>query len=271
MNEVKELESDCLDFLIIKEYNKNLQDFFTRLGITVYKNFKKNELESDTALEETTKERQSIRFFEVKTKDQPIYRKLTSKGMLKEIFEEVIFHKENLLEKLVSMLDENQLTLDEGVKEQIGMHIRNLDRFGKTFESRVKKLDIDSVVDVGEMQYKLYKFLSDIIKDYYISRIIPSLFEAMKVDKSNTFRIILGHVNQFLSELGIKTHVILEGELMKYELYEPTLDSSEQITEDINLKDKIKNMEQFAYIFNEEDEEAYIVSTGKARVWRYSL
>ncbi|MFI3211490.1 MAG: hypothetical protein R3Y64_10640 [Peptostreptococcaceae bacterium] len=179
-----------------------------------------------------------------------------------------ILDRLNKLNMSLKDLLENDKSIDEQVSKSIKAMYKEIRVLIKDFEKdkKLRKdiLDTDSLEVIRE---KCISNLSSMINRVVISNLIHSVFEGIKHSNDYNYEIVLNMINDFLSELGIVTYLLFEGEKLdndKYDLVDIEEFGSE-ITIDYNKKECIKSVLQYPYIFKKYN---HIVSEGKVTVWR---
>ncbi len=206
-----------------------------------------------------------IKRFIVRSSEKPIFQKLNGADDIKDLLEDI----NDLAKAMGNSIDdivqsyEEQLKNDQ-VVETIDMISRLVQKFRKALNARVKKFHVDDAVTVDEMQSDFFDLISKILKENLIERIIPAIYEGMKIGNVEIYDLILGKINNFLSAMGIRTLEIEAGQKINYDFCRPT-ESEENSTDDYRLKEVIKEIRQLPYIFDED----HIVVEGEVIGWRF--
>lgn len=229
-----------------------------------------NKEEQDTKSIPYDQEKNLMECFEIKKIKDPIYLNINNKDMFQSMIIQINEYKDDLLEELNHFMEANENKIGDEVQQRLEMFFRLIEKFNKVLVARSKKINLDDFNTIGELQDQVYKFLEQMIKEYFIERIIDSIYAAINaqnisLNEIETYKLILKYCNKFLANLGIYTIKINEGDLNNFDLVLPTMDSSENITNEYKLKDCIKNVQRYPYFFEDER----IVVEGLASIWRF--
>ena len=245
------------DFNMLAQFRDELSEF-----MKVKYNFiiiKKKSIKK----EDSIKKVDIIDFFRFSTYEKPYYEKLNSPGDLDELLDNIDELTGYMGNSLDELLEQYENKVEDVTFEAMDMISRLIQKFRKPLKNRGKKINFEDITKVSEMHDKFYEFLRKIVKENLIDRVIPQIYEGMKHGNIEIYSLVLKPINNFLSELGIYTFDIREGQKMNYELCMP-MESDKNGTIDYTLEEVVKEVVQLPYVFTENS----LVSEGKNILWR---
>lgn len=202
----------------------------------------------------------NLALFKIEKKRESIFLKITSIDKLDEVKKEIKSEYEKFLEEFLSYFDRVEDKLDE-------KNIKSFEIIEKIIKNRAKKLDgiinkfsVEESWGIAKIQeefyFKIQKNLADLVDS-----LVPTISTGSK--ENSAYNGILSSLNTFLSQLGIYTIDIDIDKACNYEFVNPQ-ECDDCETEDINKKDRIKEILSYPYVLNDNQ----IVVEGRVILWK---
>ncbi|GEM_PF-1418059 len=203
-----------------------------------------------------------LEFFLIKSSKTPIYTLIKSIQDIKKYSKQILKNIENMSEKITYIIDvDNNKFKYNHTKESLQSMLKSIDRFKNIFQDRIDKAKFDDN-EISDLQESFYNFLTKQLSENFISSIIQSIYEGFPKD-FEVYESIIKTVNNFLSELGVKTMELKPDTVIDYDIIE-VIDSSDNFIDVKSKKNKIKEIRMYPYLFDEE----HFVIKGEIIEWR---
>ena len=250
-NEIKrnDSESDSIKIISVtdkelNELNKELKEFFEKLPK------KSNEIEINV-----------LNVLKIKEVKNNILTNVRSS----EIFKDKIRYS---YEELIENVEEKEQKANLNSKKAYGMILKMLEKRKERIEKKLEQFTFEENWNEKKKREETYLFLRK-----YIGNLIDSikypLVNGLKSDRS--YSELIKDFNNFLEELGIFTYTkAKEGEVptAEEEAFLTPIDSQDNITNDPEMKNKIKEILFYPYAIHV-NEEVLIIADGEAVFYKY--
>ncbi len=210
-------------------------------------------------------ERSAIKDFYIEKGVDPIYLGCNGyddvKGIL-DLFEQRL---NGLLDNLDDLLDNNQ-DLEEESRKSLESYASAVEKCVRVYELQRKKrmTKFKELLTVEEIQDELRQLFSEIILNYIIVVLFDGLYERVKNNSGQVYKMVIREVNEFLSENGVYTRNVFAREPIDPEYMEPTPDSAENFTTDYQKFETVDEIYRYPYLFSDERK----IADGQVRIWR---
>lgn len=218
-----------------------------------------------------------IKPFIIQTDTPAFYLEINSPDDISKINAQLKELLTNLQTDLKNFLNTNS-DLDSVIDDKINTFATsNLTAAQKALKFNVEKSitkEIKNCNTTDELREVARRHYGDFLKKEFLQRIMVPLYEGIKQTPNEQAYIwTLGKVNNFLSELGIMTAEIFVGDVWnENSLYIPdnSADSKKFFTTNAQDKDTVREILQYAYVFNEDrGTENYPIMDGEVIVMCY--
>lgn len=179
---------------------------------------------------------------------------------------------EKLHTRLGQLIENNDSMLDADAKDKVKKLKLNVIRLKKALNVKAKSMtkECASVDDLREHARYAY---SNLLKGKLIEPILEPIYEGMRQKQSQAYLLILRYINDFMADFGVVTFEVHAGQVNDYENnpYKPEEPTEAETTQNPSLKDVIKSVNTYAYVFYEEDDwqKCPCISEGSITLWRY--
>ena len=218
-----------------------------------------------------------IKPFIIQTDTPAFYLEINSPDDISKVNEQLENLLTNLQTDLKNFLDTNS-DLDSVIADKINTFATsNLTAAKKAFKFNLKKsllAEIKNCNTIDELREVARRYYGNFLEKEFLQRIMVPLYEGIKQTPTKQAYIwTLGKVNDFLSELGVMTAEISVGDVWnENSLYIPANSeySKKFSTTNAQEKDTVREILQYAYIFNENrGAENYPIMDGEVIVMVY--
>ena len=162
---------------------------------------------------------------------------------------------EELHTNLGKLIGNNDSILDADAKDKVKKLKSNVIRLKKALNVKAKSMtkECASVDDLREHARDAYISL---FKGKLIEPILEPIYGGMRQKRSQVYPLILKYINDFMADFGVVTFEVHAGQVNDYEHnpYIPEEPTETEDTQDLSLKDVIKSVNTYAYVFYEEDD-----------------
>lgn len=258
-----------VDFSCFIKFNEEVSGFFLNNGIILKAKTEKSL--GDNNLKDVADNGAGwLKDFQLVTEKRAFYKSINQKSDLTNWVDEIIEKINDLKDDFDNFLQQNEASLDDLMTKKIQHFISLILKFRKPLRIQTKDLGkiIEECNDIDEMQYKIAAKYASFFREKFFEPIVEPIYEGMKENPQDTYRWMIKTINNFIAFLGIQTVVLNAGDAMDFDKYEPTEDSAKNITHDVALKDRVKEIVCYAYVFKEGKED-FPIMPGKALVWAY--
>lgn len=217
--------------------------------------------------DETPENQNFAEIFSIDTHEKPVYELVVNGASdVKNVFSAVLKEATIMVDAIDNIYDqyEHEKEIDVNVIKAMDMFSRLVNKFKKKAEVRFNKFTHEDANSVAELREAVYRFLAELLKDYLINRLIPSILTGMQGDSSQLYSLFVRPINDFLSAIGIRTLKPQPGEKVDFDTCCP-IDSTENYTTDFKLREVIKEVRQLPYLFDDH----HLVCEGQAVIWRF--
>lgn len=266
----KEQEAlEGVNFDNLRKFNEKIRDFFLNQGIML-KETRVKALEDNRQKADSDNVLGWLRDFQVDTEKTAFYLSINKKSDLEDWMTQIINKLNVLKDEFDNFLQQNEASLDDVMIKKIQHFISLILKVRKPL--RIKNMNLSKEIeecnDIDDMQYKIAAQYASFLRERFFEPVVEPIYEGMKEKPQDTYRWMIKTINNFIASLGIKTVVLQAGDKIDIEKYEPTEESANNITHDEALKEIVKEVVCYAYVFKGEEED-FPIMPGKALVWAY--
>lgn len=238
----------------MKLINKDVSKLCEENGIIIPFSSNSGVNNSDTTEIENLMEK----YFFIPKENDPIYTGIQNIDDVNKCIKNIEEYTIDLIEKMNKFLDDNESECDEESVRSIDLIINLINKYSIRIK-RLNKLQFD----IDNIEKEFCQNLIGIIKNNFIETIIPSIIVGIKSNNRQPYIITIQYINKYLSNLGIYTYELKENEKMNYDLAKLDEESANNITNNKELKDIIKRINRYPYMFDN-----YLIVEGEASVWK---
>jgi len=208
------------------------------------------------------------KIFIVKKEKKPLYEQCN--GI--DDVEKVLNNFNNSLERLLNNFDaivDNNININADSKNSLESYADAINKGITVFQNQRKRRSskFKELSTVKELREELRCFLAEIISRYIIQVLIVALYERIKNNAGEIYKLAVNQINKFFVENGVYTKEINLGEKIDPEFVEPTIDSVDNVTDDFNKLDTIDEIRRYPYLFTDET----MILDGSAKIWRRKI
>lgn len=213
-----------------------------------------------------------IEYFQLKPTLLPFYLKFQTDTNIDDLLKE---YQDLLTQTTQKIIDfkQNLTVTDPQVIDVFHSLERMIFRAIKQIESSSVKLkkNIESADTLEEQQAFFFEFLMKSIESNLITPVVSSVLHGIEYGHSYDIKIsyiqfIDDILNPLYLNLGIKTKNIELNQPFDFDLYLPLpIEDNSNETDKIELKECLKEVRQYAYLFDNE----HVIAVGQAIAWRY--
>lgn len=207
----------------------------------------------------------AINCFFIEKENEPIYASCNGYDDVKEIlclFEDRL---NDLLDSMDDLLDKNT-DLDEESENSLESYASAIEKSLNVYNTQRKRraMKFKELSTVDEIRDELQELFREIIANYIIAVLFDALYERINNNSGPIYKMVVKEVNLFLASNGVYTKKVSSGDKIEPEYMEPTVDSSENFTDDFNKFDTIDEIRRYPYLFAD----GVKILDGQARIWR---
>lgn len=207
----------------------------------------------------------TINCFYIEKELEPIYATCNGYDDVKNIlcaFEDKL---NDLLDSLDDLLDKNA-DLDDESKNSLESYASAIEKSLNVYNTQRKRhaTKFKELSTVDEIREELQELFRKIIADYIIAVLFDAFYERLNNNSGLIYEMVVKEVNTFLASSGVYTKKVSVGDKIEPEYMEPTVDSSENFTDDFNKFDTIDEIRRYPYLFAD----GVKILDGQARIWR---
>lgn len=203
-----------------------------------------------------------INLFRIEKSEDPIYKDITCLEDAYKAIDSIIKYTNEYKESIASTLRGFDDINDENTNIALSGIFSAISNFEKVLNKQIRK-GIDEELDEDEIKEKLASNLIKLLDQRLIRNVVKPLYEGIKYNDCEVYRVVIEKTNIYIKSYGIYTINLEVNGDFDYDFIEPQ-EASNNITDDYRLEEKIKEIHQYPYIFDEDN----IVSQGKIVVWR---
>lgn len=211
--------------------------------------------------EEENKE-DMITLFNIEKSRQPIYEEITCIEDVEEVANDIISTTNEYKESIASTLRGYENINDDNTNIALSGILSAISNFEKVLTKQIKK-GIDESLDEDEIKEQISSNITKQLDQRLIRNVVKPLYEGIKHNDCEVYRVVINKTNEYIKSYGIYTMNLEINTEFDYDFIEPQ-EASDNITDDYKLEEKIKEIHQYPYVFDEDN----IVSQGKIVVWR---
>lgn len=204
-----------------------------------------------------------IHSFKINKKSETIYSKIEGLENLELTLEELDVKINTLKEKISKILTHYESKVDENTNIAINSIYKSITNFGKVSSKQLRKISVEEIDNIDELKEEFAESLAKLLESRFIGSIISPIYEGIKNTNLEVYENLIVSINNFLEDLGVYTIDIEEGKEVDYKYIQP-MESDKNITTDYTLEEKIMEVYQYPYVFDNE----HVIAEGKVVLWR---
>ncbi|WP_455542899.1 hypothetical protein [Intestinibacter sp.] len=207
----------------------------------------------------------AIDIFYIEKLNEPLYAKCNGYNDVEIILKSFEEDLQILINNLDELLDNNK-NLDKNTIENIESYADVVDKCISVYinQKNRRKKKFKERTTIEELREELRNFFAEIIRKFLIEVLMYPLYERIKKNSGVIYELVVKNINTFLQKNGIYTKNILAGEKINLDITEPTIDSSDNITDNFNMVNIIEEVRKYPYFFADGTK----VVDGSAKIWR---
>jgi len=249
--------SGLLNMDVVEELVSEGRSLLAAMNIVV------NEWRIENNNSQTSKSENAILEFFIPKATEPISESIVGSNsdvVVKKLWRE----SDNLQNTAYDIMDNNEKSMASDLLQTMDTICKVVDKFNRRLKRKtLKHCHHTEFNSVRELADSFGSTIRDVVKKILIDGLIPALYQGLKHTNSHIYVLTLRAVNQFLSNIGIYTLEVKQGEKVDYNTCQISEDSCENIAPHYDLVERIEEVRQYPYFMGNSQ-----VSEGIVYVWR---